>query len=139
MQQDPNREARWVPSLGAWHDGGGVRFRVWAPRRQRVRVRIETAGREGVHDLECQRDGTFSGVVRGLDTGDLYRYELDDEGAYPDPASRFQPQGVHGPSQVVDARAFAWQDAAWRGVALEEPFSGSRERRGHTDRSSGTF
>ena len=110
----------WRPSLGAWPEDGGVRFRVWAPRRQRLRVRVETAGHEGVHALERQTDGTFSGFVPCLEPGDLYRYELDDDGAYPDPASRFQPQGVHGPSQVVDARVFAWSDAGWRAPALAE-------------------
>jgi maltooligosyltrehalose trehalohydrolase len=110
----------WQPSLGAWPQGAGVRFRVWAPRRRHVGVRIETPGREGAHALERQPDGTFSGVVPGAGPGDLYRYELDDDGAYPDPASRFQPSGVHGPSQVIDPRAFPWSDAGWRGVGLED-------------------
>jgi maltooligosyltrehalose trehalohydrolase len=83
-------------------------------------VRIETPAREGAHTLERQPDGTFSGVVPGAGPGDLYRYELDDDGAYPDPASRFQPSGVHGPSQVIDARAFPWSDAGWRGLGLED-------------------
>jgi len=112
--------APWRPSLGAWLEDAAVRFRVWAPRRRQVRVRIETAGRESVHALESETDGTFSGLVQGLGPGDLYRYELDDDGAYPDPASRFQPHGVHGPSQVIDPRAFAWSDAAWRGRRLDE-------------------
>src|SRR5262245_9253291 len=112
--------ATWQPSLGAWPEGAGVRFRVWAPRRRHVRVRIETPGREGLHALERERDGTFTGLVPAAEPGDLYRYELDDDGVYPDPASRFQPSGVHGPSQVVDARCFVWSDAGWRGRGLEE-------------------
>jgi maltooligosyltrehalose trehalohydrolase len=57
--------------------------------------------------------------VRGVRRGQLYRYRVDGEGPFPDPASRFQPRGVHGPSQVVDARRFRWSDARWRGLALE--------------------
>ncbi len=55
-----------------------------------------------------------------LPVGALYRYRLDGEGPFPDPASRFQPQGVHGPSRVVDPGAFAWLDPEWRGVDLGE-------------------
>ena len=58
----------------------------------------------------------FSGLVRGLRAGDRYGFQLDDDGkVYPDPASRFQPEGPHGPSEVVDARGFAWSDRDWRG------------------------
>jgi maltooligosyltrehalose trehalohydrolase len=95
-----------------------VRFRVWAPERRRVSVVLE--GGAGDHALARSADGTFGGRVAGLGAGTLYRYRLDGEGPFPDPASRFQPQGVHGPSEVVDPRTFSWGDAAWRGLALEE-------------------
>jgi maltooligosyltrehalose trehalohydrolase len=65
-------------------------------------------------------DGTFSGAFDDVRAGDLYAYVLDGEGPFPDPASRFQPQGVHGPSAVVDPKTYVWSDQAWRGVALAE-------------------
>jgi maltooligosyltrehalose trehalohydrolase len=62
----------------------------------------------------------FAGTFADVSAGDLYAYLLDGEGPLPDPASRFQPQGVHGPSAVVDPRAFAWTDDEWRGVPLQQ-------------------
>jgi maltooligosyltrehalose trehalohydrolase len=107
-------------ALGATCEEGGVRFRVWAPERRTVEVRVETAGREATHPLGKDADGFFGGLVAGLGAGDIYRFRLDGEGPYPDPASRFQPQGVHGPSEVIDPSAFAWKDGGWHGVALED-------------------
>jgi len=111
----------WRPSLGAWPEGGGVRFRVWAPERERVELLSERPGKPPlVLPLVRAADGTFSGFVPGAEAGDRYRYRLDGEGAFPDPASRFQPDGVHGPSEVVDPRAFAWTDGGWPGVPPED-------------------
>jgi len=109
--------AAWRPALGAWCEADGVRFRVWAPTRKRVDVVIES---EGAHALTRAADGTFAGFVAGVAAGSRYRYRLDGDGTYPDPASRFQPEGVHGPSEVVDAGRFEWSDAAWPGVRLED-------------------
>ncbi|HEY7716393.1 MAG TPA: malto-oligosyltrehalose trehalohydrolase [Candidatus Binatia bacterium] len=103
---------------------GGVHFRVWAPRRKRVEVVVEAgvAGGSGettlLYELEPESAGYFSGIVRDAAVGTLYRYRLDGGAAYPDPASRFQPAGPHGPSQVVDP-AFRWTDKAWCGLRLE--------------------
>lgn len=70
-------------------------------------------------DLVPEQDGYFSGCIEGVEPGALYWFRLDDDShLYPDPASRFQPDGPHGPSQVVDGSAFPWSDAAWRGVSL---------------------
>jgi maltooligosyltrehalose trehalohydrolase len=104
---------------------GGVHFRVWAPRRKKVEVIIE--GGPGVKPesahravaLEPEGAGYFSGVVRGATAGTLYRYRLDGGDSYPDPASRFQPEGPHGPSEVIDPSAFAWTDHEWQGVRIE--------------------
>jgi maltooligosyltrehalose trehalohydrolase len=95
--------------------GGGVHFRVWAPARQRVEVVFEGPA-AGTFPLTPEPDGYFSGVVREAGPGTLYRFRLDGEGPFPDPASRLQPRGPHGPSQVVDPAAFAWTDRAWKGV-----------------------
>ncbi len=102
---------------------GGVHFRVWAPRRRRVAVVLESAAdhpaaREGVPvGLEPEADGYFVGGVPDAGPGTRYRFRLDDDPhLYPDPAARFQPDGPHGPSQVIDPAAFRWGDGDWRGV-----------------------
>ncbi|MFP5289036.1 MAG: alpha-amylase family glycosyl hydrolase, partial [Thermoanaerobaculia bacterium] len=93
----------------------GVHFRVWAPRRKKVEAVVDRRSFE----LEPEGDGYFSGFVEGIGAGALYKYRLDRGDAFPDPASRFQPQGPHGPSQVVNPSAFRWTDADWRGVRRE--------------------
>ena len=98
--------------------GVGVRFSVWASRAKRVRVRL-TSGRE--HELARGDSGVFEATIGGIIAGDDYGFLIDDgDTVLPDPVSRFQPQGVHGPSRVVDPSAFRWTDAQWRGVAMRE-------------------
>ena len=109
-----------VGPLGATCESGGVRFRVWAPERREVALCVETPGREQAVPLRKDDDGCFVGFVARLGPGDLYRFRLDGRGLLPDPASRFQPRGVRGPSEVVDPAAFGWSDDAWGGVPLEE-------------------
>ncbi len=112
---------QWQPFLGAWPEGEGTRFRVWAPTAHTVEVVLEGT-REGgsARPLKKAADGTFNALLPGVGAGDLYRYRVDGQGPYPDPASRFQPDGVHGPSEVVAPSRFAWSDAGWRGVRLGE-------------------
>ncbi len=98
-------------SLGAIAEAGGVRFRVWAPRPSSVELVLYDGGRV----LPMARDGEYwTAEVPGLRAGARYRYRLDGEGEFPDPCSRSQPEGVHGPSEVVDPSAFEWTDADWR-------------------------
>ena len=97
---------------------GGVHFRVWAPRCREVAVEIE--GLESAA-LQSETDGYFSLWSLPARAGMRYRFRLDrGEKALPDPASRFQPEGPHGPSEIVDPGDFAWTDGAWRGRAREE-------------------
>jgi maltooligosyltrehalose trehalohydrolase len=96
----------------------GVHFRVWAPGCRAVDVRVES-GTPGLHPLGAEPGGWFSGLVPGLQEGARYRYRLDGGDAFPDPASRFQPEGPHGPSQVVDPSRFRWSDVGWRGLRPE--------------------
>ncbi|MBV9462972.1 MAG: malto-oligosyltrehalose trehalohydrolase, partial [Verrucomicrobiae bacterium] len=104
--------------MGAEARAGGVFFRVWAPKRRRVEVVVENAilttrdpQPQVVFPLRREKDGYFGAFVRGLGPGTLYRYRLDRREDFPDPCSRFQPQGPHGPSLVVDPRAHAWRDS----------------------------
>jgi maltooligosyltrehalose trehalohydrolase len=111
----------WRPSLGAWLEPEGVRFRVWAPERRSVELVLEGDGSRRVEPrLERDGEGYWQGFVPGLGSGALYRYLLDGEGPFPDPASRRQPRGVHGRSQVVDPAGFSWRNPAWPGLALED-------------------
>jgi maltooligosyltrehalose trehalohydrolase len=100
---------------------GGVHFRVWAPRRQRVEVVFEDRlYRESPALLDPEPGGYFAGHVAHAGAGVRYRYRLDDDATlYPDPASRFQPNGPHGPSETIDPSRFRWTDSDWRGAALK--------------------
>lgn len=107
----------WRLGLGAEVQEAGVRFRVWAPKHRRVEVVLE--GREvEAFPLEPEDKGYFSGTVPGIGAGARYRYRFNNGGCYPDPCSRFQPEGPHGPSMVVDPGAYAWKDEGWQGALL---------------------
>ncbi len=102
--------------VGAEVIENGTHFRVWAPRRRSVSV-VFDGGRD--LSLREERGGYFSLFVEGVGAGERYRFRLDGgTELYPDPASRFQPEGPHGPSQVVDPRQFRWRDQGWRGLRL---------------------
>ncbi len=108
----------WQPTLGAWPEAGGTRFRVWAPAAERLEVLLADGG-STPYPLHKAADGTFGALVPAARVGQRYRYRADGRGPYPDPASRFQPEGVHGPSEIVDPRPFPWSDRAWRGIAAD--------------------
>ena len=115
VTEERGRGRRWP--IGAEVVPGGVHFRVWAPVRRDVEV-VEASGAQAAHRLAREPGGYFAGHVAGLADGARYGFRLDGELLRPDPASRFQPEGPHGPSQVVDASRFAWSDAGWRGLRL---------------------
>jgi maltooligosyltrehalose trehalohydrolase len=113
------RTQRRLP-VGAELQAGGAHFRVWCPDHPQVAVVVEhDDGRTIETVLERERDGYASGFVTGVVAGDRYRFRFG-EHLLPDPASRSQPEGVFGPSQVVDPDRFAWTDRAWRGRPLRE-------------------
>ena len=88
---------------------GGAHARVWAPKRKTVEFVCET-GSAAI--LEREGNGYFSGAIATAKVGTRYRFRLDGKDAFPDPASRFQPDGPHGPSMIVDPSSFAWTDRA---------------------------
>jgi maltooligosyltrehalose trehalohydrolase len=107
---NPDRHA-WP---GAFYLGDGLcRFTIWAPRAHKVEVHLLSPGQQFL-PLQAQPHGYHEGLLQGVLPGTLYTIRLDGQRDRPDPASRFQPQGVHGPSQVIDP-AFAWQDQGWTG------------------------
>jgi maltooligosyltrehalose trehalohydrolase len=104
------------------HGKSGCHFRVWAADHERVTLVIESESGAVLEEvaLASEGDGYFSGLVPAARTGTLYRYRLDaSTSRFPDPASRAQPFGPHGASQVVDPNAFVWTDRSWNGVSLE--------------------
>src|SRR4051812_25653159 len=106
---------------GATVNGGTTHFRVWAPAAKRVRLQIVNPLKPGAGETEMQReaDGSWS-LEAGAQAGDRYFYVVDDNKAVPDPVSRFLPEGVHGPTEIVDPGAFAWTDQSWRGLDLHD-------------------
>ena len=100
--------------IGAEPTGSGTHFRVWAPLHRTVAVVLES----GSHTLTPEPGGYFAGQVSDARVGDRYRYLLDGTGPFPDPVSRFQPEGPHGPSQIVDPNHFEWADGDWKGLPL---------------------
>ncbi|WP_277182964.1 malto-oligosyltrehalose trehalohydrolase [Caballeronia sp. BR00000012568055] len=106
---------------GAKCENPRTRFRFWAPSREQVQVELQSAqdAAPTLIDMQPTGDGWFEAEAEA-NAGALYRYRLDAELAVPDPASRFQPQDVHGPSEVIDPRAFEWQHTDWHGRPWEE-------------------
>ena len=94
-------------------------FVVWAPRAKNVEVRI-TSDNSRLVPLQGDLFGYHSGRIAGLQPGARYLFRLDDRRELPDPASRFQPEGVHGPSQLVDLADFRWDDDGWTPPDLEK-------------------
>jgi maltooligosyltrehalose trehalohydrolase len=106
--------------IGTEVAGDGAHVRVWAPGHDKVTVVIAEARSERAVVLERERGGYHAAHVPGLTAGRRYWFRLGDDAArYSDPASRYQPEGPLGPSEVVDPSTFAWTDAAWRGIAPE--------------------
>ncbi|MEX0751144.1 MAG: malto-oligosyltrehalose trehalohydrolase [Dehalococcoidia bacterium] len=103
---------RWQLSMGATVVAGGVEFRVWAPAASQIDVVLDGA------DVALSRDAddVWSGFVGGIGAGGRYRYRVDGGGAFSDPHSRSQPEGPHGPSEVIDPRAYTWHDGGWKGL-----------------------
>lgn len=108
---------RRLPIGAEVQQDGRTHFRVWALRRRTVEIVLDSPNR-GTFLLHCEGGGYFQGFAP-VAAGARYHFRLDgQEPLYPDPASRFQPEGPHGPSQVVDPAAFAWSDHDWQGVEL---------------------
>ncbi|MCG5054955.1 MAG: malto-oligosyltrehalose trehalohydrolase [Myxococcales bacterium] len=117
-QPQRNASIPFELELGATPGPSGTTFRVWAPHAQRAFV-VLTQPNERI-PMSPEPLGYWSATVADAGAGTDYRFVLDDGEPHPDPVSRFQPDGVHGPSRVVDPRAFAWSDRDFRGVRLDD-------------------
>lgn len=112
---------RTLPIGAEVQPSGGIHFRVWAPSTTRAAVLLaddEDFADAVEHPLEAEPDGYWSALVSEARVGQHYRYRLD-SGDFPDPASRFQPSGPHGPSRIETSAEFQWSDRSWRGVKTE--------------------
>jgi maltooligosyltrehalose trehalohydrolase len=115
--------ARRLPIGAEPLPGGGVGFRVWAPKHREVEAVLEGGpGAPAMVALAMGDDGYFVGTAPRAAAGTRYRFRLGGPrgNLFPDPASRYQPEGPHGPSEVVDPSAFRWTDGAWSGPASVE-------------------
>lgn len=109
------KEAR----LGANRDPeSGWEFVLWAPKARTVSLVFQNSPHE-IIPMDSLADGYFHAHAGHLDPGSQYLYRLDDGRELPDPTSRYQPEGVHGPSQIVDLNDFRWTDLNWKGRSLE--------------------
>jgi maltooligosyltrehalose trehalohydrolase len=107
-------------NIGAWYLGGDrCQFTVWAPSSKQVSVKI-ISPTERVLPMQPAEFGYWQITVDGIAVGTTYLYQLDGHLESPDPASQLQPEGVHGPSQVIDHTSFTWSDTAWSNLPLED-------------------
>ncbi len=110
-----------APLRGAEVVEGGVLYGVWAPvcRAMEVEVCAESGARRAI-SLELCGGGWFRGVDAAGRAGDRYKFRLNSQQSFPDPASRWQPEGVHGPSMVIDPSSYHWTDGNWRPAAFRD-------------------
>lgn len=113
----------------------GVRFRLWAPLSDAVSLKIYDL--DLVLPMQSQARGWYEVEVEEARPGMRYRFVLENGQEVPDPASRFQPEDIDGPSEIIDPRGYAWQDGAWRGRPWEETIA--YELHIGTFTSEGTF
>src|SRR5947209_997305 len=112
-------QGRRLPAGAEVVPGVGVNFRVWAPKHQSVEV-VFPGDPAVFHGLECEGpEGYFSGMIEGAEAGARYKYRIDGKEWYPDPASRFQPEGPHHDSCVVDPARYRWRETDWKGVNIK--------------------
>src|SRR5665213_202649 len=117
--RSPHKSAasRRLPVGAEIQPQGGVHFRLWAPAAKNVTIELDG---QVSHEMTAEPNGYFAALIDGATTGTRYRFRPDgQEKAFPDPASRFQPEGPHGASEVIDPAGFSWTDRDWEGIAHE--------------------
>jgi maltooligosyltrehalose trehalohydrolase len=108
-----------APMIGAFPRPEGTSFLLWAPSAKSVALVVE--GHADRFTLEPEGDGYFFQMVPSVHAGDRYKFSLDGGEPFPDPASRYQPDGPHGASEVVDPTKYAWSvtEASWPGISID--------------------
>jgi maltooligosyltrehalose trehalohydrolase len=120
MAQKIQDEAAVKPVIGAHCTPQGTYLRVWAPARKRVEAVFYSPVERAI-EMNLEDGGYFSILIPPgvVGSGARYKFRLDGGEAYPDPASRWQPDGPHGASAVVECQSFPWTDNNWNGARLE--------------------
>jgi maltooligosyltrehalose trehalohydrolase len=107
---------------GPSFEHGGIRFRLWAPGEKRVDLIVD--GRDDPLVMTPAANGFFETFVKGLGPGVRYRFAISNGRQVPDPASRFQPEDVNGPSEAIDPSAYLWRESwegrEWNDIVLYE-------------------
>jgi maltooligosyltrehalose trehalohydrolase len=114
------RQLLSYPFFGALPGRCGVTFRVWAPAARELLLVLHGGPADGEHSMPCHEQGLFELTIDGILAGQRYGYRINGGDERPDPAARFQPDGVHAPSEVVDSSTFEWHDASWQRPARHE-------------------
>ena len=109
-----------MPFGAEYREDGSVRFRLWAPAAHRVELCLAASNAATCLSLEQCDNGWFELVTDAAKPGTRYRFRIDSGQEIPDAASRFQPEDVHGPSEVIDPTGFEWKGDTWRGRRWEE-------------------
>jgi maltooligosyltrehalose trehalohydrolase len=97
-----------------------IEFRVFAYQKEKVSLLLQTKHGEKIIPMEQEEAHIYSTVVEGLGLDLLYKFRIENEGNYPDPYSNYQPQGVHGFSQIIDHASYSWNDKEWKGIDLDK-------------------
>jgi maltooligosyltrehalose trehalohydrolase len=121
---DPHKRhhAYCLPFGAHLTDAGHTRYRFWAPSLKAVQLELypnKDGAAPTLIDMTPTADGWFEALAEG-GAGTRYRYRINADLAVPDPVSRFQPDDVHGPSEVIDPRAYRWENTNWHGRPWEE-------------------
>jgi maltooligosyltrehalose trehalohydrolase len=106
----------WTPYFGAVPAGTGTSFRVWASGARDLRLHVAQGGKTTVHRPARRDQGLWEIDLPDVTAGARYAYAIDGGEPRPDPFSRFQPDGVHAWSEVIDPWRFIWSDREWRGL-----------------------
>ena len=97
-----------------------IEFRVFAYQKEKVSLLLQTKHGEKIIPMEQEEAHIYSTVIEGLGLDLLYKFRIENEGDYPDPYSNYQPQGVHGFSQIIDHASYSWNDKEWKGIDLDK-------------------
>jgi maltooligosyltrehalose trehalohydrolase len=115
-----NMEGKIYQPIGAFaHSDGSCDFKLWCPMAKQVVVQLVHPQSMEIA-MQVYEYGYWHIKVENCRAGTRYFYKVDDKKPFPDPASRFQPEGVHGPSEVVDFSSFTWEDGDWKNIPLEK-------------------
>ena len=110
----------WQSTFGPLLQEDGCLFRLWARQGANVQLVLDNGASSRAIPMRYGPNGMYLADVKGVGAGTRYRFKIDGAGPYPDPASRWQPLGVHGPSEVVDPDSFVWETDAFQAPSLRE-------------------